>query len=93
MPEQDKDFQRIIAKCWADEAFKQALIADPVATLRHEGIELPAELRVTVLENTPSQIHLVIPPVPTELSDDDLDGVAGGLSDGCGLCLCILNPR
>ena len=32
------------------------------------------------MENTDKQFHLVLPPVPTdELSDEALDGVAGGM--------------
>jgi hypothetical protein len=36
-------------------------------------------MAVTVLENTDKQFHLVLPPEPSdELSDEALDGVAGG---------------
>ena len=34
MNDQTQQYQQIIAKCWADEAFKQQLIADPVGTLK-----------------------------------------------------------
>ena len=73
-----KLYQQIIAKCWADEAFKQQLIADPAGTLKQEGIEIPEDMTIQVVENTGNVFHLVIPPPPEELSDDDLDGVAGG---------------
>jgi hypothetical protein len=57
--------------------------------LKAEGIDVPAGMTVTVVENTDKQFHLVLPPVPTdELSDEALDGVAGG---GCyvpGLFSC-----
>jgi len=47
--------------------------------LKAEGIDVPAGMTVTVVENTDKQFHLVLPPVPTdELSDDALDGVSGG---------------
>ena len=40
---------------------------------------MPAGMAVTVVENTDKQFHLVLPPVPTdELSDDELERVAGG---------------
>jgi hypothetical protein len=43
--EQGKKISQVIAKCWADEGFKQKVLADPVATLSAEGVELPAGLR------------------------------------------------
>ena len=79
MPENDNEFGKIIAKAWRDPAFKAALIASPAAALKAEGIEVPAGMAVTVLENTDKQFHLVLPPVPTdELSDEALEAVAGG---------------
>ena len=76
--EQGKKMNQLIAKCWSDERFKQKLLSDPVATLKAEGVALPDGLSVKALENTDKVFHLVIPAKPTELSDDDLDRVAGG---------------
>ena len=71
--------EKIIVKAWCDPALKAELIANPAAALKAEGIDVPAGMAVTVLENTDKQFHLVLPPKPTgELSDKDLDGVAGG---------------
>ena len=82
MPENDNQFGKIIAKAWRDPAFKAALIANPATALKAEGIDVPAGMAVTVLENTDKQFHLVLPPVPTdELSDEALDAVAGGGPD------------
>ena len=39
--EQSKKMSKLVAKCWADEGFKQKVLADPAATLRAEGVELP----------------------------------------------------
>lgn len=80
--EKERKLSQLIAKCWADESFKRKLLANTEATLSAEGVELPAGLSVKVLENTDKVFHLVIPPKPTELSDQDLDKVAGG--DVCG---------
>ncbi|WP_368419954.1 hypothetical protein [Rhodovarius sp.] len=45
---------------------------------------MPAGLTVRVVENTDKQFHLVLPPVPTdELSEEALDGVAGGRRSYC----------
>ena len=81
MPENDTapDFAKIIAKAWRDPAFKSALIANPTAALKAEGIDVPDGMAVTVVENTDKQVHLVLPPVPTdEIPDEELDGIVGG---------------
>ena len=79
------EFGKIIAKAWRDATFKAELIANPAAALKAEGIDVPAGMAVTVLENTDKQFHLVLPPVPSdELSDEALDGVAGGTGSCVG---------
>ncbi len=81
MNDQAKQYQQLIAKCWADEAFKQRLLADPAGTLKAEGIEVPAVVRVRVMENTAQDFTLVIPVRPTDLSDEVLGlGAVGGAS-------------
>ena len=81
MSENNSEFAKIIAKVWRDPVFKAELIANPAAALKAEGIDVPAGMTVTVVENTDKQFHLVLPPKPTgELSDRALDGVAGGYS-------------
>ncbi len=81
MSENNSEFAKIIAKAWRDPVFKAELIANPAAALKAEGINVPAGMTVTVVENTDKQFHLVLPPKPTgELSDGALDGVAGGYS-------------
>lgn len=88
--EQSKALGQLIAKCWADESFKQKLLADTMATLKAEGAELPAGLTVKAVENTDQVFHLVIPakPTATDLSDEDLDKVAGG-----GVMDCIWDNK
>ena len=72
--------QQLLAKCWADEGFKQKLLTDTMATLKAEVVETPAGLTVKAFENTDHVFHLVIPAKPTDLSDEDLEKVAGGMS-------------
>jgi hypothetical protein len=76
--DKSKKMSQLIAKCWADEGFKKKLLADATATLKAEGEELPAGLTFKAVENTDKLVHLVIPPKPTDLSDEDLDAAAGG---------------
>jgi len=74
-----KQMGKVIAKAWSDPAFKHKLLANPAATLRAEGIDVPDGLDVRVVENTVSAVHIVLPPKPTRpLTDAELDRVAGG---------------
>ena len=80
--------QRVVAKAWADEAFKAALIADPNATLAAEGIAVPAGLKLKVLEDTAETMHVILPQPPSgALSDDAVGAVAGGIA----LCVAGFN--
>ncbi|MBK5964538.1 NHLP leader peptide family natural product precursor [Thiocystis minor] len=84
MNDQAKQYQQLIAKCWADDAFKQRLLADPAGTLAAEGIDVPAGVSVKVAENTEQVFHLVIPACPTDLSDDVIAAAVGGRCCACG---------
>lgn len=65
--EQAKKIQRIIAKAWTDEAFKQKLISQPSETLREEGVETPPDVELRVVENTDKQVYIVLPPRPADV--------------------------
>ncbi|WP_295543585.1 NHLP leader peptide family RiPP precursor [uncultured Thiohalocapsa sp.] len=79
MNEQASQYQQLIAKCWADEAFKARLMAAPAETLTQEGFEIPTGVNVQVHENTETQLCIVIPQRPTELSDDAISAVGAGV--------------
>ena len=49
--QQDNAMSQIIAKCWADETFKQTLIADPKATLTAAGYPVPVHLSINIIED------------------------------------------
>jgi len=78
MDAHENPLQRIIAKCWEDEAFKAKLLADPAATLEAEGVELPEGVTVNVLEDTAQVRNLVIPAQPGRLADELLESMAAG---------------
>jgi len=50
--------QRVVARAWADPAFRARLLADGSAAARELGIEIGA-LKLVVVENTP-QVHNLI---------------------------------
>jgi hypothetical protein len=97
---------RVIAKAWADEDFKSALLADPRAALRTQGIEIPEGITVRVVENSDNVINLVLPKAPDlpllEEALDSLEGLnppcgggcrcggCGGCGGGCVACTCVV---
>lgn len=95
--EQTREFARmygqVVARSWADEEFKARLLADPAAVLREEGFPVPTGIEVRAVESTDSVLYLNLPPRPSdELSDEQLDQVAGGstLSTASSLFSCLL---
>jgi DNA-binding NarL/FixJ family response regulator len=78
-----KQEAQIIAKAMTDEAYRQALLANPKTLVEREiGIQLPETLQVIVHEETLSSWHIVLPaPATEELSDEAMDQVAGGLDN------------
>ncbi|RJQ64817.1 MAG: NHLP leader peptide family natural product precursor [Desulfobacteraceae bacterium] len=80
--DQKKNFGKVVAKTWADEGYKQRLKSDPAAVLKEEGVEIPHGVEVRVVENTEKVFHMVLPHKPASdgLTDEQLDGLAGGSS-------------
>jgi hypothetical protein len=69
--------QRIRAE--ADPAFRAELLADPRKALESElGVQIPESVSVQVHEESMSEVHLVLPAAQEDLSDADLELVAGG---------------
>ncbi|MBD2243788.1 NHLP leader peptide family RiPP precursor [Nostoc sp. FACHB-888] len=83
-----KDIEaHIIAQSWKDEAYKQQLLNNPKSVIEREfGVQLPSEVKVQVLEENPTTLYFVLPVRPNlsgaELSDEQLEAVAGGTSPG-----------
>ena len=88
-----KPWSRIVARAWADEDFHDRLLSDPKVVLREYGIETEGEVCVSVAETPDSErtddvLHLILPPPPSDLSEEELlpTGVAYCFSGGCFRC-------
>lgn len=71
---------RIIAEASSNPEFRASLIADPKAAMEgFLGITIPAGMTVTVMEESVSNVVVVLPfDHMADLSEDDLALVAGG---------------
>jgi hypothetical protein len=83
----------LIEKCWKDPEFKKQVVSDPKGMLeRHTGQKLPPQVKIFIHEEDANTLHLSIPPAPAsvvELSDQDLERVAGGTEFAIGLTILI----
>ena len=69
---------QLISQCWEDQNYKQAFLANPEKILKEAGIDLPADLRIRVLENTPTILYSIF---PATLTAEYLAELTKGLSD------------
>jgi len=87
-----KQWGMLIAQAWSDENLKQRLIEDPASVLREQGIEVPYDVELKIVEDADHVRHLVLPVSPAgDLSDEELAGSVGydsfsGFSFNCGGC-------
>jgi hypothetical protein len=81
--------RRMIQRSMEDEDFRQRLLDDPKGALEQElGDRLPESMEVRAVEETADTIYLVLPSASAvgeggEISDRDLEAVAGGDSFYC----------
>ena len=73
--------EKIVTKAMRDPAFRAALLKDANAAVEKElGVKIPAGLKIKVVEDSATTVHLALPAAAKkgELSDSDLENVAGG---------------
>ncbi|MFZ5643686.1 MAG: NHLP leader peptide family RiPP precursor [Bacillota bacterium] len=78
--------EQIVKKAQTDKEFKNALLANPKEALAKLGSEFPAEVEVKVIEESAKVVYLVLPFNPDELTDEQMDSVAGGICFSKGYC-------
>lgn len=65
--------------------YRDTLLKDPRMVLSKQlGTDLPASMKIEVLQETADKIFVVLPYVPkegAELKDEELEKVAGGFAD------------
>ena len=72
----------VVAKAWKDEKFRKELITNPKSVISKEfGVNLPDNVNVKVVEEDAKNLYMILPMNPKiegELSDEQLEAVAGG---------------
>jgi hypothetical protein len=77
----------LVQRSLQDEEFRQRLLDDPKGTVEQElGTQLPEGVEVRVVQESQQSIYLVLPRASAvgeggEISDQQLEAVAGGGSD------------
>ena len=76
--------QRIIRRSLEDDVFRQRLLENPKTAIEEKlGTRLPEGVEIRAVEETLDTVYIVLPARPAdvgagELSDRELEGVAGG---------------
>lgn len=81
--------QMIIKRATTDAEFRELFLTNPAAAVKEvTGRELPEGFTLRVVENKGADLTVVLPDTPpaSELSDSELEAVAGGHKCGAGTC-------
>jgi hypothetical protein len=75
---------KIVKRCWEDEAFRKEFTADPAVTfVKYLDVPAASLPKIVIHQEPAGSWHIVIPAKPAfanELSEQDLEKVAGGIS-------------
>ncbi|HPG29550.1 MAG TPA: NHLP leader peptide family RiPP precursor [bacterium] len=59
--EMRKKYAKIVAKAWADEDYKKNLLNNTETVLKNEGFEVPADLKIQIIEEPENTKIFVLP--------------------------------
>jgi hypothetical protein len=82
MAKNNNNYAKIVAHAWKDARFKEKLLKNPKAALKEMGVAIPESKDVRVIEDKVNTMTFVLPAAPAqarELSDQDLQKLAGGV--------------
>ena len=70
----------LVVQSWKDETLGQRLLEEPAAVLKENGVEVPEGVTIKAFEDDGNTIIFPVAhkPADSELSDEDLESVAGG---------------
>jgi hypothetical protein len=80
---------KIVKRSWEDEDFRREFTADPAgAFVRYLNVPAESLPKITIHQEEPGSWHIVLPQKPlnaSELSEQDLEKVAGGTTMSWGV--------
>ena len=92
-----EDLLRITLKALREESYKERLMKDPTKAIRELYPEFASDAKIVVQDQTkPDTLYVNVSPVEAgllyegmedfELTEEDLEMVAGGVADANGVC-------
>lgn len=77
-------YEAVLRAAVTDEEFRAAFLEDPAAAIEQlTGVKIPEGFKLKVLEEDPDcDMTILLPPmISDELSEEDMNQVAGGMSE------------
>ncbi|MFP4661663.1 MAG: NHLP leader peptide family RiPP precursor [Halanaerobiales bacterium] len=84
----EKVITELMERAARDEEYRELVLKDSAKAIEEiaPGLELPDDFTVRFIEGDPeADLTIVLPPLKTELSDEELDDVAGGSGHSIGI--------